>query len=157
MPPRLKAPGAPIVRRRPTSKWWLVPIVVLALIAVGIAVVPSSPEPPVDVEAAEGSSELLDGLRPGDSIAGWRVHVMRVLDRQLGLDLTSGKDVVTVWIAKKGELEAPAPRETDRYAIYYGFPPESQPAALRDMETLLTEVETRIRRTEATVPPPPGL
>jgi hypothetical protein len=99
---------------------------------------------------------LLDGLAPGDAIGAWSVHVIRVIESQIGVDLLKDEQVLTIWIARKGGQKVP-PRQTERYAIFYGYPSSAQQEASRDIERILDEIEKRIRRTESAAPVPAGL
>jgi hypothetical protein len=164
MPPKIRRAGETVGSKKRGRG------VGLAFVAGGIVVVagvllcgrePAPTTTPRDPEPAAssppGSRQLLDGLRPGDAIGAWRVHVLRVVDRQLGIDLLHGNKVLTVWIAKKGSSPRAAPRETERFTLYYGYPVESQVEAARDIDTILNEIEARVRRSEGTAALPAGM
>lgn len=167
MPPKLKRPGeAPSGRNRIAGGWIALGAVGIA-IALGVTIFDSAPpaaEPraaftpaPVPPPAPPGATELLDGLAPGQALGAWKVHVLRIVDKQLGVDLLNDGKVVTVWIARKGSRPAAAPRETEKYALFFGHPPESREVAARDMEMLLSELEARVKRREGNVRIPEGM
>jgi hypothetical protein len=117
----------------------------------GVSAAPSKDSVPPDVQA------LLDGLTLGQPIGSFQVHFVRRVDRRIGVDLRAGEAVMTVWIAQKGGSAERAPRETERYAIYYGSAPNAAELMNRELDTLLGEFESRIRRTETSVAVPAGL
>jgi hypothetical protein len=164
MPPRLKAAHEKLAPRRKRSP--VATIVVVALAVTGAAAIalsrPSQPEPSATALPAQTSlpadvSPLLDGLRLGDRIGGWEVHAVRSVDRKLGVDLLQNELLMTVWIARKGVEPKLSPRETERYSLFIGYPPESQAAAARDFELVLTDFAQRLERTERTSVVPHGL
>ncbi len=162
MPPKIKRPGeAPRAPKR-RAVWPLLLLVMVALagaLTLTLAVAPKNRAPagePV-LEPPPGTSALLDGLKPGDTLGSYRVHVLRIIDGQLGIDLIQGEHVITVWVALKGSRPSVPPRETERYSIYYGFPPEARAGAEREMESILSEIERRLRSTEQSAAVPPGM
>jgi hypothetical protein len=173
MPPRLKATRGSPSPRRTRSRSTTIAVALLAIAATlavllirarshpGAHAIPppfsgSAPSPGEPALPA-GASALLDGLRIGDRIGAWQVRAIRVLDRKLGVDLLLNERVMTVWIAQKGAHPMLPPRETERYALFFGFPPESQVAATRDLDLVLGAIEQRLRRTESVHPVPAGL
>jgi hypothetical protein len=166
MPPKIKRSGETVRRaRRGRGIVWLLGALgaiaavtgMLAFFAEPATTPAPSDEPARAATPPPGTRELLDGLKPGDAIGAWRIHVLRVVDRQLGIDLLHGDKVLTVWIAKKGSSPRAAPRETAQYVLYYGFPIESEAEARRDIETILNDIEARVRRSEATATVPAGM
>jgi hypothetical protein len=158
MPPKRKAiRAAPRRRKKSSLPWALMVIAGLILTLFVVLAVTRQPSPVKRSEAPPGVIALLDGLEHGYAIGAWQVHELRVIDAQLGIDFLSGPQIVTVWVARKGTQEKAPPRETERYALYYGFPPESQEAVSRDIDAILGDIEARVRRTEARVPTPPGM
>ena len=121
MPPKIKRPGeAPRAPKR-RAVWPLLLLVMVALagaLTLTLAVAPKNRAPagePV-LEPPPGTSALLDGLKPGDTLGSYRVHVLRIIDGQLGIDLIQGEHVITVWVALKGSRPSVPPRETERYS-----------------------------------------
>lgn len=121
----------------------------------------SGPVSPADAPVeAKGSRALLDGLGPGDRIAGWRIHRTRLVDgKRLAIDVWQGKTGFTVWVAKKGSGGGKiAPAQTDKYDFYvgeartYGGP---VPAGAENK--VLDAIVARVKRAESKVPVPPGL
>ncbi len=108
-------------------------------------------------EEAKGARALLDGLRPGDSLAGWRVLRTRyTADKRLALDVERDHSGFTVWVGRKGADKRQPPEQTDRYDLYFGKPWGKK--IPDDAETkVLGEVAVRVRRTEKTAPTPPGI
>jgi hypothetical protein len=165
MPPRLKLPHeklAPRNRHRagPPASTTIGVLAVIVGIAAAIALRPAQPPaslPQAQPAARQELPPLLDGLAVGDRIGAWEVHGVRTVERKLGVDLLQNDQLMTVWIAKKGVEQKLPPRETERYALFIGYPPESQAAASQDFELMLAEFEQRLRRTEATSAEPEGL
>ena len=118
-------------------------------------VVAASSAPPLIVP-------LLEGLKPGDTVDEWTVSRMFVNQStenkpQLAVELERKGSGITVWIARKGDAKNP-PLTTEKYALSNGHArPYGEPIPDDAPTKVMNLLAQRVRRTEATSPPPPGL
>lgn len=116
--------------------------------------------PGADALEPPGLVPLLDGLRPGaELIPGWPVMRLRV-ERpppRFAVSVSHGE----TWLTLYGELKAgekPAPRTTERYALFFSSPGGDQkPIEPATLERLLDALAARVRARELSVPTPPGM
>lgn len=92
------------------------------------------------------ATRALLGFGKGDRVGRSTVHaVFSVVDHGLPIELESGSERLTVYVALKGGKSFKPPRETARYALFFsgtsGFPTEERDAALAAIESRLTQVE----------------
>jgi len=119
---------------------------------------PASAEPPEPPAAGPEVVALLDGLRPGDALAGWEVQrIGAPRERQVRIDLRRGELEWPLWVALRGaQPDRLSPRETARYALFYGHLPDGGVDA-PSLQQTLDALAARLERTEQRVPVPPGL
>ncbi len=145
-------------------------ITVAACIA---ALIPVSAEPrrPIDATQAgrpprEGPPPaaaeviaLLDGLRPGDTIAGGRVlRIHGPHERMIAVDVERADREITVTIAVRGAFPRDPPRHTARYDLFYNAPrPPARALPAEAVDALLAALAERIAHVEARTPAPPGM
>lgn len=122
---------------------------------------PAAPAPaaPAPATEAPGARALLEGLGPGDEIAGWHIdRVRRVSGQRLAVDVFRGKTGFTVWIARKGAGKKLAPHQTDKYDFYFGDARTyGGPVPAGAFNKVMNALAQRVQRTESRVPVPPGL
>lgn len=137
-------------------KPWLGPLAVAVVCgagAVALSFRPSTPEPTHASVPSESAIALLDGLRPGDRVAGWTVlGIDGPHEESIQIDYGHADVRFAITITPLGTVVDSPPMHTDLYAIYYGHAhPEGAtipPAAVR---ALLADTARRLRRTERTV------
>lgn len=104
-------------------------------------------------EAGSDAIALLDGLRPGDTLASFRVRRIRApSDRRLMIEL-EGTSLVVV-VAALGVDPHSAPRTTALYAIFYQ---NAGSMSWPEVEPVVAAVESRVRRGEQASPRPRGM
>lgn len=126
-----------------------------ALIAARNAVVP--PNAP---HADEDLTALLDGLREGDVIRGWTVAaIIGPVDRLAEIVVTRGELRFTVGLRANGvDVGRNAPLHTRDYALEFGhFQPDGARPDDAEVRRVLDDVFARVRRREASTPPPEGM
>jgi hypothetical protein len=144
------------------ARCWAPALVCIAcLFGLGVAYVdpvrrkeppPPAPTPQVTAEA----HELLGELAVGEKLMGWTVLALDgPRDGQLRVDLARDEVRFSLVVAAKGTRAEPAPVETERYVIFYGYvyPAETK---LPDGTIRATThaLARRIRAREATVTVP---
>jgi hypothetical protein len=100
---------------------------------------------------------LLDGLAPGDSLAGFRVRAIRApRDRRIAVELEGADLALTVVVVIRGSLPHSAPRSTARYDLFYDEPRGGR-IETDAVAPLLGALAERIARVEDHTPTPSGL
>jgi hypothetical protein len=94
---------------------------------------------------------LLDGLKVGDELGGWKVAAITrssVMDMNGALAVWLEKAPATfiIWITDKGAKRKLPPLETERHAIYYGA---LLNAAGTNIQGAVDAVAARVRTSEA--------
>lgn len=145
-------------------------VLVLFVLAVARSVKPDGTSPAASpsastsasaepVEEFPGTRTLLDGIGVGDSVAGWRIDRTRLVKgKRLAIEVRHGKTGFTIWIVRKGIDKRTAPRQTDRYDLYFGqrvnyggpVPPGAE-------AKVLDAIAARLKRTGDKVPVPAGM
>lgn len=141
-------------------------VLVLVAVSIGRNLAPSSAPAAsasaaihVDNSAPADVVALLDGLRPGDKFGDWVVSRISTdaPRHRFRIELEQPQLGWSVFVEKKGAT--PAPRQTDKYSIFYGNAFEQgaakMPAGYQD--SVMDAVVTRIQKTEASAPVPAGL
>jgi hypothetical protein len=137
-------------------KPWLGPFAVAVVCgagAVAVSLRPSTPEPASASAPSDRAIALLDGLRPGDRVAGWTVlGIDGPREESIQIDYSHADVRFAITITPLGTVVDSPPMHTDLYAIYYGHAhPQGAtipPAAVR---ALLADTARRLRKTERTV------
>ncbi|MEB2310269.1 MAG: hypothetical protein OZ921_04685 [Sorangiineae bacterium] len=140
-------------------------VLVLLAVSIGKSLVGASSESGVaplsefDSNAPADAVALLDGLRPGDAVGDFRVYriAAKPAEHRLQVELHQGDSGFNVWVMKKGGPVPP--RETGKYGLYYGGLWGAHAKEFRPgfEDAVLTDLTSRIGRTEDRVPPPQGL
>lgn len=104
-------------------------------------------------------AEALDGLGPGDVLAGFRVRgVSPVHESRIVVDVERGDAGFRVWIQRRDNDRRLPPAKTDKYALYVVQPrPTADAISDDDQAAVLKALAARLRRRERTVPVPVGL
>jgi hypothetical protein len=105
---------------------------------------------------------LLDGLKAGDTLDDWTVSRILINESveqkpQLAIELERKGSGITIWVTRKGNAKNPA-SSTEKYALSFGHGrPYGDPIPDDAYTKMMNVIAERLRRTEATVEPPPGL
>ena len=141
--------------------WRFGPALLLTLLCViGVVERLGSPAPATRAEdrvpASPEALALLDGLAPGELLAGWTVlGITGPSEGALHIDVARDEVRFTVSVAPQGVLEYRAPRSTARFDLFYGHPhPEDTEIPENAIRAILAGVERRVRRNEASVTVP---
>lgn len=99
---------------------------------------------------------LLDGLRVGDDVSGWKVHsIDPPADGVAWVSMRRDDAVFGVGIVRKGTSKAPPPIVLDAYEIGYGRVTSGLPGDA--MAGVAQAIADRVRKTEKSVPVPAGM
>jgi len=102
--------------------------------------------------------DLLDGLRPGERLAGCEVlTIAEPKDGVANIDLQKGEGLFMVGVLAKRDQGPTPPIETDKYGVVIGHIRGTSPPSGDVMQQAAEEVAARIRRREGTVPKPKGM
>jgi hypothetical protein len=127
---------------------------------------PPRPAPPIigpEAPASDAVRSLLDGLAPGQELAGWEVVSIGVpregdMLRSIAVRLRSRDAWFTVWIARDGVHPFRPRAETARYDLFYGaFDPPSQQTPPHAFTAAVDAIAERVKRREELEPTPEGL
>lgn len=109
------------------ARAWAPALVCLAcLLGVGVSIAdPARRKDPPPTHTPQISAEglaLLDELAIGERLMGWTVQALDgPRDGQLRVDLARDDVRFSLVVAPKGSRAEPAPVETERYVIFYGY------------------------------------
>ncbi len=89
------------------------------------AIVLDPDNPGGDPAAPPERVAVLGGLKIGSFVAGWRIASMTITSKpevkgSLAVLFRKGPKAFAMWIAPKGQVNTPAPFETERQSIYNG-------------------------------------
>lgn len=115
------------------------------------AIVLDPDNPTGDPPAPPDRVAVLRGVKVGTFVSGWRVMSMTITSKPevkgaLAVMFRKGPKTFALWIAPKGQLNTPAPFETERQAIYSGHFVETD---WLETATPVEEVVAHIRYVEA--------
>ena len=111
---------------------------------------------------------LIDGLKKGDKVATFTVAFIGVPKSgtmansiAIGLMQNEGEKPFVVSIATKGAAPYQANFTSEQYSFYYSAEPSDAGAApsglAKEREEAVNAIVARVKKTEGTVPKPPGM
>ncbi|MFT3769682.1 MAG: hypothetical protein QM820_29955 [Minicystis sp.] len=119
----------------------------------------AAPPPPVEEVKLAGAEviALLDGLREGDDLAGFRVRRVRApRDRIVAVEVEKDGTEISLTVAARGVVPHNAPRSTAQYDLFYDQH-RDRAVPFETIAAPLGALGDRIARVEARVPRPPGM
>ena len=117
---------------------------------------PREPAPGEPLPAA--ASALLGGLKLGERIGDWQVKKLGITKaKQLEVALYRGEVGFAIWVAKKAADAPLPPRETARYALYYGGATHVDQVSGEIFQAALEDIARRVQQNEAAAGDVPGL
>jgi len=110
--------------------------------------------PPADKEV----SDLLDGLKPGDSISGFPVAAVGAVNTSGVIPIVFVKDGlgVTIVVSQLSE-QPPPPASTRKYGVYYQVFDGLKSWDATEVTKIVNGIVERLKRTEDHVAEPKGL
>ena len=104
-------------------------------------------------------TDLLDGLKPGDSVGGASVVAIGKLNEQgvIPIVFVRQQEAATIVVARNSEQSPLPPASSVRYSVYYQRFAELPLLPADVLQSLIDQVVERLKRTEDKVPAPDGI
>ncbi len=131
----------------------------LTLVACGKSTIDDFGGPPAGAPASPAQMKALDGLRPGDALAGTKVVRVDAVDRGMMPVIVEAQGARARLDVCLFSDEAPGPvARTERYAIYLTSGDKGAPQLPADVTTAAIEaLAARLKKVESSAPPPAGV
>ena len=118
----------------------------------------ASSTPPVP--ASPEVIALLDGLKVGDDVAGWKVTFIFLPSsgpKTVTIGFEKAETRFSVSVAADGSLQFQTTYTTEKYALFYPTIDEGDAGTPEDKLAVVKAIQARVAKTEKTIPKPDAL